>query len=97
MTALAIEVGSRKKEKAKRPSESEEILSGCYIRLGPGSQELCVHLRIERLRHGKPINWNFRIKPFYPKIGGMCLHQNLGEERGNSQASKIMPIKESIE
>ena len=26
----------------------------------------------------------------------MCLHQNLGEERGNSQASKIVPIKESI-
>ena len=27
----------------------------------------------------------------------MCLHQNLGEERGNSQASKIVLIKESIE
>jgi len=26
----------------------------------------------------------------------MCLHQNLGEERGNSQASRIMPIKESM-
>ena len=26
----------------------------------------------------------------------ICLHQNLGEERGNSQASRIMPIKESM-
>jgi len=26
-----------------------------------------------------------------------CLHQNLGEERGNSQAYKIVPIKELIE
>ena len=26
-----------------------------------------------------------------------CLHQNLGEEHVNSQASKIVPIKESIE
>jgi len=25
-----------------------------------------------------------------------CLHQNLGEERGNSQASKFVPIKESV-
>ena len=56
MTASAVEVGSRKKEKAKRPSESKEILLGCCIRLGPGSQELCVNLRIERLQRGKPIN-----------------------------------------
>ena len=47
MTASAVEVGSRKKEKAKRPSESKEILLGCYIRLGLGSQESCVYLRIE--------------------------------------------------
>ena len=44
VTASAVEVGSGKKEKAKRLSESEEILLGCCIRLGPGSQELCVHL-----------------------------------------------------
>ena len=74
MTASAIGVGSRKEEKAKRSSVLKEILLRCCIRLGPGSQELCVHLGIERLRHGKPINWNFGIKPFYPKIGGMCLH-----------------------
>ena len=96
MTASAIKVGSRKEEKVKGPSELEEILLGCYIRLGPGSQESCVYLGIEQLRRGKPINWNFGIKLFYPTIGGMCLHQNLGEEHGNSQASKIVPIKESI-
>jgi len=38
VTASAIEVGLRKKEKAKRPSESEEILLGCCIRLKPRSQ-----------------------------------------------------------
>ena len=84
MTASAVEVGSREKEKAKRPSELEEILLRCYIRLRLGSQESCIYLGIEQLRRGKPINWNFGIKSFYPKIGGMCLHQNLGEERGNS-------------
>ena len=78
MTASAVGVGSRKEEKAKRPSESEEILLGCCIRLGPGSQELCVHLRIERLRHGKPINWNFGIKSFYPKIGGHVFTPKFG-------------------
>jgi len=40
----AVEVGLRKKEKAKRPSELEKILLGCGIRLKLGSQELCVHL-----------------------------------------------------
>ena len=44
VTASAIEVGSGKKEKAKRPSELEEILLGYCIRLGLGIQELCVHL-----------------------------------------------------
>ena len=56
MTASAVEVGSRKKEKAKGPSKSEKIVVGCYIRLGLGSQELCVYLGIEQLRHGKPIS-----------------------------------------
>ena len=56
MTASAVEVGSREKEKAKRPSELEEILLGCYMRLGPGSQELCVYLGTERLRRDKPIS-----------------------------------------
>ena len=56
MTASAIGVGSRKEEKAKRPSASEEILLRCYMRLRSGSQELCVYLGIERLRRGKPIS-----------------------------------------
>ena len=44
VTASAVKVGPRKKEKAKkRPSESGEILLGCYIRLEAGSQVLCVH------------------------------------------------------
>ena len=56
MTASAIKVGSRKKEKANWPSELEEILLGCYIKLGPGSQGSCVYLGIERLRRSKPMN-----------------------------------------
>ena len=74
MMASTVKVGSRKKEKANRPSGLEKILLGCYIKIGPGSQESCVHLGIEQLRRGKPMKWNFWIKSFYPKIGGMCLH-----------------------
>ena len=70
MTASAVGVGSRKEEKAKRPSASKEILLRCYMRLRPGSQELSIYLGIEWLRRSKPISWNFRIKPFYLKIGG---------------------------
>ena len=62
MTASAVEVGSRKKEKANRPSGLEKILLGCYIKLGPRSQESCVYLGIEQLRRGKPMDWNFGIK-----------------------------------
>ena len=56
MTASAVGVGSRKEEKAKRPGASKEILLRCYMRLRPGSQELCVYLGIEQLRCGKPIS-----------------------------------------
>ena len=70
MTASTVKVGSRKKEKVNRPSELEEILLGCYIKLGPRSQESCVYLGIKQLQRGKPMNRNFGIKSFYPKIGG---------------------------
>ena len=86
MTASTVGIGSRKEEKAKRPSASKEILLRCYVKLRPGSQELCVYLGIERLRHGRPISWNFGIKPFYPKIGGHVLtpkfrRKNVGSHR----------------
>ena len=55
MMASAVEVGSRK-EKAKGLSKSEKMLLGCYVRLRPGSQELCVYLGIEQLRRCKPMN-----------------------------------------
>jgi len=55
------------------PSGLQKILLGCYIELGPESQESCVYLRIVQLWHGKPMNWNFGIKSFYPKIGGHVL------------------------
>ena len=56
MTASAVKVGLRKKEKANRPSRLEKILLGCYIKLRPRSQESCIYLGIEQLQHGKPMN-----------------------------------------
>ena len=78
MTALAVKVGSRKKEKVKRLSELEKILLGHYIKLRPGSQESYVYLGIKQLRRGKPMNRNFRIKSFYPKIGGLVFTPKFG-------------------
>ena len=62
MTASDVKIGSREEGKANMPSELEEVLLGYYIKLGPGSQESCVYLGIERLRCGKRINRNFGIK-----------------------------------
>ena len=62
MTVSTATVGLIKKEKVNRPSGLEKILLGCYIKLRPRSQESCVYLGIEQLRHGKPMNWNFGIK-----------------------------------
>ena len=78
MTVSAVKVGLRKKEKANRPSGLQKILLGCYIKLGPKSQESCVYLGIVQLRHGKPMNWNFGIKSFYPKIGGHVFTPKFG-------------------
>ena len=76
MTASAVKVGSRK-EKANRPSELEEILLGCYIKLRPGSQESCVYLRIERLQRGKQINRNFGIKSLLSQNWGACVYTKI--------------------
>ena len=62
MTASDIKICLRKRGKANGLSELEELLLGYYIKLRPGSQELCVYLGIERLRCGKRINRNFGIK-----------------------------------
>ena len=85
VTVSTVEVGSRKEEKAKRPSASEEILLRCYMRLRSGSQELCVYLGIKRLQRGKPISWNFGIKPFYPKIGGACVYTKTWEKNAGTR------------
>ena len=78
MTASAVKVGLRKKEKANRPSRLQKILLGCYIKLGPKSQETCVYIGIAQFWHGKPMNWNFGIKSFYPKIGGHVFTPQFG-------------------
>ena len=51
--ALAVKICSRKKGKANRPSKLEKMLLGYYIKLGPGSQESHVYLRMEQLWRGK--------------------------------------------
>ena len=97
MAASAVEICSRKKGKANRPSEAKRILLGHYIRLGPGSQDLRVYLRAKWLRRGKRINRNFGIKSLLSQNWGACVYTKIWrEERRNSKASKIVPIKKSI-
>jgi hypothetical protein len=43
-TASAVKVGLRKKEKANKPGELQKMLLGCYMELGPGSQESRIYL-----------------------------------------------------
>ena len=79
------------------PSELEEVLLGRYIKLGPGSQDSRVYLGAKRLRRGKQINRNFGIKSLLSQNWGAYVYTKIWrEERGNSKASKIVPIKESI-
>ena len=80
MAASAVKICSRKKGKANGLSELEKILLGYYIRLRPGSQESRVYLGTKRLRRGKQINRNFRIKSFYPKIGGHVFALKFGKK-----------------
>ena len=86
MAASAVKICSRKKGKAKGPSELEKLLLGYYIRLGPGSQESRVYLETKWLRCGKHINWNFGIKSFYPKIGGHVFAPKFGKEDAGTRS-----------
>ena len=79
MAALAVKICLRRKGKTNRPSKLERILLGYYIRLGPRSQESRVYLGTKRLRRGKQINRNFRIKSFYPKIRGHVFTPKFGK------------------
>ena len=49
-----------------------------------------------RIRIGQKNMERGRQKKKYGGNFASCLHQNLGEERGNSKASKIVSIKKSI-
>ena len=62
MSASDVKICSRRRGKANRSSELEEVLLGYYIKLRPRSQESCLYLGIEQLQHGKRINRNFGIK-----------------------------------
>ena len=90
MAASAVKICSRKKRKANRLSELEEILLGYYIRLGPGSQESRVYLGIKWLRRGKQINRNFGIKSFLSQNWGACVYTKIWEEeRGDLKLPKM--------
>ena len=78
MAASAVKIWSRKKGKANRPSESENILLGHYIRLGPRSQESRVYLGAKRLQRGKQMNKNFGIKSFLSQNWGHVFTPKFG-------------------
>ena len=80
MTASAVKVGLRRKERANGPNESEKILLGHYVRFSPGSQDSRVYLRANRLRHGKRINRNFGIKSLLSQNWGACVYTKIWEK-----------------
>ena len=85
MTTSDIKICLRKKGKANRPSELEEVLLGNYIKLRPESQESCVYLGIERLRCGKRINRNFGIKSLLSQNWGACVYTKIWEKNAGTQ------------
>ena len=90
MAALAVKICSRKKGKANGLTKLKKILLGYYIRLEPGNQESRVYLRIKRLRRGKQVNRNFRIKSFLSQNSGICVYTKIWEEeRGNSKLPRL--------
>ena len=89
MVASTIKICSKKKGKARGPSELEKILLGYYIRLGPGSQESCVYLETKRLRRDKRIDKNFGIKSFLSQNWGACVYTKIWEEHGNSKLLEL--------
>ena len=80
MMTSDIKICSRKKGKASRPSELEDVLLGYYIKLRPGSQESCVYLGIERLWSGKWINRNFGIKSILSQNWGAHVYTKIWEK-----------------
>ena len=81
LAMASVEICSRKKGKANRPSESEKILLGHYIRLDPGSQESCVYLGAKWLRRGKQINRNLWIKSLLSQNYGARVYTKIWREK----------------
>ena len=90
MTASAVKVGLRRKERANRPSESEKILLGHYVRFSLGSQDSRIYLGAKRLWRGKRINRNFGIKSLLSQNWGACVYTKIWrEECGNSKFLRL--------
>ena len=97
MTASDVKICSRKKGKASRPSELEDVLLGYYIKLRPRSQESCVYLGIERLRRGKQIKRNFRIKSLLSQNWGHVFTPKFGEKNaGIRRLQKSCPSRNRL-
>ena len=85
MTASAVKIGLRKKEKVNKPSKLEEILLRCYIRLGPESHDSRAYLGAKRLWRGKRINRNFEIKSLLSQNWGTCVYTKIWEKNAGIQ------------
>ena len=97
MMASDIKICSRKRGKANRPSELEEVLLGYYIKLRPGSQESCVYLRIEWLRCGKRINRNFEIKSLLTQNLGAYVYTKIWKKNtGIQRLPKLCPSRNRL-
>ena len=75
MTASVVKIGLREKEKVNRPSGLRKNNIGMLYKTQAGKSGV---VRIVQLRHGRPTNWNFGIKSFYPKIGGHVFTPKFG-------------------
>ena len=78
MAASAVGVGSgRRKQKAMWIAK--DTVGMLYRAQTRESGVTCIS-RIVQLRRGKPVNWNFGIKSFYPKIGGHVFTPKFGRK-----------------
>ena len=96
MVTFVEETCSKKKGKVNRLNGLKMLLLRCYIEFGPKSQEsrVCFGMNGCNTVSRWIKFWNKSI--FIPKLGGMCLHQNLEEESQGLESSRYHVIKESI-
>ena len=70
MTALAVGSWLKKEGESKQAVWIAKDTVGMLYRTQTGESGVARIFRMVQLRRGKPVNQNFGIKSFYPKIGG---------------------------